>query len=209
MNKILFILLFSSSLLFSVESLKILDNEVAVQINGLTKKLQANQIIELKECDTVYYVSGKGKIKIKNLIFGNNTPIKTYKTTCTENYFTSITGKLLASSEATKFGVSLRGNSTKNQTSEYYLELPKNNKKIIEDDFVATQELLFVNSKKYYPLPVLLEIFDDKNHLIYSQENNSDAKTIFKIDMQIINTGYHLIIKSIRTDEIFVNIFFK
>lgn len=209
MKKILSTILFSSGLLFSAESLKVLNGDVTVQINGLSKKLQENQTLELAECDTVSYINGQGKIKIKNLIFTKDTPIKTFKATCTNNYFSSIAGKLFASSEATKYGVSLRGDGSKNQTVEYNVEIPKNDTKIVEKDFIVTKELLFIDSKRFYPLPVVLEIFDAKNQLIYSLENRTDPKSIFKIDMEMIHSGCHVMVTSIRTDEILINIFFE
>lgn len=199
-------LFFLPMLVCAADTLKVLEGDVTVQINGATKTLVKDKQLKLEECDNVTFIHGKGKIKIKNLVFSEDTAQKTFKTICSENYFSSLAGKMFASSEASKYGVSLRGFPTLETNNEFNVTKPVSGSTIIQKDFSITNNYLLIESKRFYPLPIKLEIFNRRNESVYSETIDDKFQTAFKIDTSILEPKYTIRLKRVETDEMLLKI---
>ena len=202
MKKNILIMIVTPIILFGTDTLRVLDGDVTLQINGAIKTLTKDTQIELDECDTVAFMHGKGKVKIKNFVFSEQTPGKTFKMMCSENYFTQLSGKLFANTETIKFGVSLRGVNKLPSNTELRLSKPVDHTVIVKDHIYFSKEFLVTNVNQLSRKKVQIEVYNQDKSLVYSTNNENQTDALIKLDSSILEKGSQVIIKRLFSSEI-------
>lgn len=206
MKKNILIMIVTPMILFGTDTLRVLDGDVTLQINGAIKTLANDGQIELNECDTVTFMHGKGKMRIKKFVFSDQTPAKTFKMTCSENYFTQLSGKLFANTETIKFGVSLRGVNKLPSNTELRFSKPVDHTIIVKDHVYFSKDFLVINANQLCRKKVQIEVYNQDNSLVYSTNNENQTDALLKLDSSILEKDYQVIVKRMYSSEILLSI---
>jgi len=193
-------------MVFGLDSISALDGDVTVRVNGALKTLKKNTVIELDECDTVSFVNGSGKLKVKNFVFSEQTLNKSYKTVCKENYFSQLAGQLFASTESSKPGVSLREVKIIKSTPEYHVKKPVDNETVYEKYFYFSKDHLVVNMHMFSAKKLLFKIHssDKKVHILDLDKTTESA---IKIDASIIEKKCIFMEENAETNDKLLSIY--
>lgn len=193
-------------MIFAFDSIRVLDGDVTLSVNGQLKALKMNSVMELDECDTVSFISGPGKLRVKNFIFSERAPNKTYKTICKENYFSKLTGQLLAYNESSKSGVSMRNMSTAKASSEYYIKKPVDNGMVNEKYFYFSKDVLVLNTQMFRAKKILIKIqnSDENLHILDFDVN---GESVIKINAEIIKKKCIVVVENAETNEKLLSIY--
>lgn len=185
--------LFVASTLMFANGLVVKNGDVLITLNNVEKSLKDNENLALDFGSTVCFKSGEGRVLINDKI-QLKKPNKCYLIPVPENsnkdsILKDTIATKIDSTEKVKSGVSTRGIINFDDGKDIIL---KGN-----DDLV-------VYSDKFGPLPITVNLKDEKGNILMSVENEESDITFFKVAGNTIKTGYKIEILS-GMEEILIN----
>jgi len=184
MQKLLLIGLMISSL--SAIDVKVKKGDVNLSINTHKLSMQKGQTRELKEGSTICYVSGDGKLVIKELRVqlkkaGRCVMIPISKESAS-SYMVDMKNKMKIafwdSTESVRHGVGTKANTEFDSSKNIFI--------------TAQQKELLLYSKEFGPLPVNVMLKDKNGQVLMNVENESSDITIVHIAKGQLKTGMHI-----------------
>ncbi|MDD3008783.1 MAG: hypothetical protein PHQ70_07955 [Arcobacter sp.] len=175
--------LFVASTLMFANGLVVKNGDVLITLNNVEKSLKNNENLALDFGSTVCFKGGEGRVLINEKI-QLKKPNKCYlvptpKEFNIKEFVSEKTQPLLLtkidSTEKVKSGVSTKGTNDLDDGKDILL---KGN-----DD-------LIVYSDMFGPLPVTVNLKDEKGNILMSVENEDNDITLFKVVGNSVKTGY-------------------
>lgn len=183
MNKhILIITLFSIQMMFA-NSFVARDGGVVVQVNAKESYLKVNETIKLEEGDTIWFISGNGRIidiETQTIQISKNSTINSHRVPFSEGSTLSswlkkkkdiFLAKFIDSTESTRVASS-------KSIGHYNISIYVND------------QYLFIVSDQLGPLDVTLFIKDENQKIIRKLINSENDLTFFKIDKALLKDKY-------------------
>jgi len=186
MKKIVFVILIATISLFAFKA-EVKKETVYLLINDKNISYKAGEIFSLKAGDLVCFISGNGRVVIKGdkyrkQISRHTKSCKTLpsKDNNKKNYISLVTNKIVETFSNTKESV-VNGVSSKGS-----IELINNNLIHLNKN----SKYLILKSKEWGPLPVTIQILDNKGEVIISDINDNDDLASFIFPIQNLKDGY-------------------
>lgn len=189
--------LFVASTFMFANSLVIKNGDVLISLNNVEKSLKDNQSLALDFGSTVCFKSGEGRVLINDKI-QLKKPNKCYlvptpKEFDIKEFVSQKTEPILLtkidSTEKVKSGVSTKGTND--------LEDGK-------DIVLKGNEDLVIYSDMFGPLPVTVNLKDEKGNILMSVENEDSDITLFKVAGNTVKNGYRVEVLS-GMEEVLIN----
>lgn len=183
--KVFIFLVMVHTLLFANTSnvVVVKDADVSVKINGDKINLQKDTQMDLNGGDSICFLNGDGRVVIgdyKQLSKNNRVCfiVPVNKNTNIREFIKTIKDKVYVayfdSSETVQHGSSAKGTDI-NVLSDVYLD--------------KGQDLL-INSDRFGPLPVEIQLFDENNILLDTYINETEAITLVRFPYTSLKSGY-------------------
>jgi len=200
MTKIIFTGVLVSSMLFAFNA-EVKKAEVSLLLNDNNVSYKAGDTFTLNAGDMVCFVKGDGRVVIK----GKSYRKQLSKRSRSCKHLPNEDGKPTAYAQALKSGVVSMFEKSKEKSVDGV------SRKAVETD-TLTAPIAFSNTAKYLavenstwgPLPVTLELLDEKGNVVETMVNEEDVVTSFILPKSMIKEGYTIKVTN-AFDEALVN----
>ena len=188
-KRVLFFLILFPVLSFGVY-LKVKGADVVILVDGKKTALHEGDMFQVSVGSQIDFVEGDGRVVINKRQLRAKSRIKSYK--IPENskekvlqvVLNDLAGTISENSQKTA-GLGRKGSEGES-----------------EHVFIATPEVIIVESQSFGPLPVTASVFNEKGDLELELINEDDEDTIFSFDKSEFKAGSKLVITNAFDDEL-------
>ncbi len=164
-------------------------SEVIITINDESKSYKAGSIFNLKENDFICFISGNGEVSIK----GDNYKVRLYNKTATCELIPSKKKKGVFNIISDTFSWLFPDNTNEQENSEgsvIGMKGGSQNKYVDQPIIMGNKKYLIIKNDSWGPLPIVLNIINNKGVVEKTSINDDDEETLFIIPRMLLKEGY-------------------